>query len=107
SLEKALHDIRLHDNSLLIWIDAICIDQRNISERNNQVKMMKRIYERALLVHIWIDVEVEIPAPVLKMLETINLGTPLELEADPKFWDPVVHLFGQRYWSRVWIHQEV
>jgi hypothetical protein len=107
SLEKALHDIRRHDNSLVIWIDAICIDQRNVSERNNQVKMMKIIYEKALLVHIWIDVDVEIPAPVLKMLETINLGTPLKLGADPKFWDPVVHLFSQRYWSRVWIHQEV
>lgn len=107
SLEKTLHDIRRHDNSVVIWIDAICIDQRNLLERNNQVKMMKMIYEKALLVHIWIDVDVEIPVPVLEVLETINMGTPLELGDDPKFWDPVVHLFGQRYWSRVWIHQEV
>jgi hypothetical protein len=105
SLEKALHDIRRHDASLVIWIDAICIDQRNVPERNIQVKMMKIIYEKALLVHIWIDVDIEIPAPVLKILETISIGTPLE--GDPKFWDPIVHLFSQRYWSRVWIHQEV
>lgn len=26
SLEKTLHDIRRHDDSIIIWIDAICID---------------------------------------------------------------------------------
>jgi hypothetical protein len=28
------------------WIDAICIDQSNISERNHQVGLMKQIYSQ-------------------------------------------------------------
>ncbi|KAK2626463.1 hypothetical protein QTJ16_003638 [Diplocarpon rosae] len=107
SLEQTLKDIRSEDKSLVIWVDAICIDQRNASERNNQVTMMKMIYEKALLVHIWIDVDVDLPAPLREKLEEIKLGTPLDAGDDPTFWDPVLHVFDQRYWSRVWIHQEV
>ncbi|KAF8856134.1 hypothetical protein BDZ45DRAFT_691989 [Acephala macrosclerotiorum] len=108
SLEKTLHDIRRHDDSIIIWIDAICIDQHNIAERNNQVRIMTLIYEKALMVRIWIDVDVEIPAPLRNVLETTtNLGNGLDLGDDPEFWEPVLHLFSQRYWSRVWIHQEV
>ena len=31
----------------LLWIDAICIDQENIQERNHQVSIMGRIYARS------------------------------------------------------------
>ncbi|KAH7379863.1 heterokaryon incompatibility protein-domain-containing protein [Cadophora sp. MPI-SDFR-AT-0126] len=37
-----------------IWIDALCIDQRNISERSAQVKMMGSIYSHATRVTVWL-----------------------------------------------------
>ena len=37
-----------------LWADAICINQNNISERNQQVSIMRQIYERAERVHIWL-----------------------------------------------------
>jgi hypothetical protein len=36
----------------VLWIDAICINQANIEERNHQVRMMRRIYEQPALVII-------------------------------------------------------
>lgn len=36
-----------------IWIDAICIDQSNVSERVHQVAQMGEIYSRATNVHVW------------------------------------------------------
>jgi hypothetical protein len=36
------------------WIDAICIDQSCISERNHQVSMMGHIYSRAKRVIAWL-----------------------------------------------------
>ena len=36
-----------------IWIDAICIDQSNVSERIHQVAQMGEIYSRATNVHVW------------------------------------------------------
>ncbi|PMD41340.1 hypothetical protein L207DRAFT_425884, partial [Hyaloscypha variabilis F] len=37
-----------------IWIDALCINQSNISERNQQVPHMYSIYQNAELVHVWL-----------------------------------------------------
>jgi hypothetical protein len=39
---------QMHENKKwqFFWIDAICIDQAHISERNHQVKLMKWIYSK-------------------------------------------------------------
>jgi hypothetical protein len=36
------------------WYDAVCIDQTNIQERNQQVQEMSKIYAQASLVRIWL-----------------------------------------------------
>jgi hypothetical protein len=38
----------------LIWIDALCIDQSSINERNHQVAQMGLIFRSATLVKIWL-----------------------------------------------------
>jgi hypothetical protein len=42
------------DGNTLFWIDQLCIDQRNISERSQQVQMMGDIYTRAQEVVVWL-----------------------------------------------------
>ncbi|KAF5530977.1 heterokaryon incompatibility protein [Fusarium mexicanum] len=37
-----------------IWIDQICINQADISEKGTQVQLMGRIYRECVLVHIWL-----------------------------------------------------
>lgn len=41
----------------LIWIDSICIDSRNNSERSTQVRVMDRIYTQAGYVVVWLGRE--------------------------------------------------
>lgn len=43
----------------LFWIDAICISQSNVHERNHQVNLMKQIYVRASEVYIWLGWEAD------------------------------------------------
>lgn len=43
-------------NYIRLWIDAICINQRDTSERNHQVSMMRHIYDRAASVKIWLGI---------------------------------------------------
>ncbi|KAI0817358.1 heterokaryon incompatibility protein-domain-containing protein [Xylaria sp. FL0064] len=40
-----------------VWIDAICINQDDLSERAQQVKMMRQIYQTASTVKIWLGEE--------------------------------------------------
>jgi Heterokaryon incompatibility protein (HET)/Ankyrin repeats (3 copies) len=39
-----------------IWIDAICIDQSNDDGRGHQVRLMRKIYEAAQCVSIWLGI---------------------------------------------------
>jgi hypothetical protein len=45
------------DVARTLWIDAICIDQENIPERNAQVLQMRSIYQNAKRVLIWVGEE--------------------------------------------------
>ncbi|CAO2652387.1 Nn.00g006700.m01.CDS01, partial [Neocucurbitaria sp. VM-36] len=54
NLELALRSLRLKEGSRLLWIDAICINQSDIYERNQQVERMAPIYSCAQNVVIWL-----------------------------------------------------
>ncbi|KAI9730146.1 MAG: hypothetical protein M1818_008240 [Claussenomyces sp. TS43310] len=53
NLEAALRHLR-QDVPRVMWIDAICIDQRNLDERSSQVLMMRDIYEKADKTIVWL-----------------------------------------------------
>jgi hypothetical protein len=54
NLEKALRHLRCSALSEEIWIDAICINQADISEKNHQVPLMRHIYSASKVVLIWL-----------------------------------------------------
>ncbi|KAI0145512.1 heterokaryon incompatibility protein-domain-containing protein [Xylariaceae sp. FL1272] len=53
----ALRDCRKHFGAISIWVDAICINQSCMAERNHQVPLMEEIYSRADRVDIWLGNE--------------------------------------------------
>jgi hypothetical protein len=54
TLYVALEHLRYRSQECKLWIDAICINQANTSERNSQVAIMRQIYRNAARVIIWI-----------------------------------------------------
>src|SRR5215472_15072657 len=54
NLHSALQHIRLPEEELTIWIDAICINQIDTAEREGQVRQMRDIFGRAKEVLAWI-----------------------------------------------------
>jgi Heterokaryon incompatibility protein (HET) len=54
SLEAALRNLRLRDRPRMLWADAVCINQRNVSERSHQVSIMALIYKYAAQVVVWL-----------------------------------------------------
>jgi hypothetical protein len=50
----ALRRLRKRDVSRALWIDAICIDQSSVEERNQQVQHMDKVYRKAELVICWL-----------------------------------------------------
>ncbi|KAH8732076.1 heterokaryon incompatibility protein-domain-containing protein, partial [Phaeosphaeriaceae sp. PMI808] len=43
----ALYELRFRHVSRVIWLDAICINQDDLTEKGSQVLLMKDIYEKA------------------------------------------------------------
>lgn len=52
NLHSALHDLRKRREKVLIWVDQICINQKDDVERAYQVSTMKYIYSRARQVSL-------------------------------------------------------
>ncbi|KAI1069164.1 hypothetical protein LB507_006120 [Fusarium sp. FIESC RH6] len=55
SLKYALSCLRYKTESRVLWVDAVCINQSDIEERNQQVAMMREIYSRCQRDIAWID----------------------------------------------------
>ncbi|KAH7303439.1 heterokaryon incompatibility protein-domain-containing protein [Stachybotrys elegans] len=61
NLSAALRHLRTADAALILWIDQLCIDQQNALEKSRQVRLMRHIYSKCSLCHVWIG---EIPDDV-------------------------------------------
>lgn len=73
------------------WIDALCIDQQNVPERNHQVTQMGDIYSQASRVVVWLG----------NYPEVVRRGA--KDEVFNAFWE---QLGRNEYWHRAWITQE-
>jgi hypothetical protein len=54
NLDAALRHLRYRQDERSIWIDAICINQKDNEEKSEQVKKMHEIYQRAAKVVVWL-----------------------------------------------------
>jgi hypothetical protein len=54
NLKSALRDLRHPDTSRVLWIDAICINQQDVREREQQVSIMGDIYRGAIRTVVWL-----------------------------------------------------
>jgi hypothetical protein len=101
SLWEALIRLRMPNEERVLWIDAICINQDDISERNQQVRIMPHIYTRAKMVLVW-----------LGSADGIEGMKKAEEERIEKYiWGMIRDEFEEMstvdYWNRVWIIQEI
>jgi hypothetical protein len=77
NLAEALQHLRYEDQPRILWVDAICINQRDISERNSQVKRMADIYTLSSRVVVWLGPECDNSSLALELLE--HLGNKIEV----------------------------
>jgi hypothetical protein len=54
NLVEALKHFRLPERPRTLWVDAVCIDQTKIPEREAQIKLMGDIYSTATCTLVWL-----------------------------------------------------
>ena len=70
TIQDALSELTTED--MLIWVDAVCIDQANHVEKSQQVQVMHRIYSKAHDVAIWLGKQQDDSALALDVLKWIS-----------------------------------
>lgn len=124
---------RLPHQELLLWVDQVCIDQSNLSERSNQVSFMGDIYSGAEQVLVCLSVEGDIGGGIAWLCslpqdlpQDYDFQDEDEAEDDPTLrkqeaflysnwhykdfhlgWHAFIRtILNSRWWSRAWIRQE-
>ena len=129
NLASAFRHLRYVDQARTFWVDAICINQMDIPERNTQVKRMASIYRSAYRVVAWLGSEEHNSAHALDVLRYI--GNQLEVMSggrlirspeatEPNLWmnacdiqlnEPTWHaimsILERSWFYRLWCWQEI
>ncbi|KAK4161022.1 heterokaryon incompatibility protein-domain-containing protein [Cladorrhinum sp. PSN259] len=131
-LDSALRHLRYPDTARTLWIDAICIDQNNLEERNSQVANMASVYKLAVRVVVWLGPEADDSGLAMWMINDISskvtvnwvsytLAPATALKSDELHWVDsdcplpyperelcaIEKLFQRPWFSRLWVIQEV
>jgi len=54
NLYEALRHLRKENETIALWVDALCIDQSDTKEKEEQVLKMAHIYRKAYNVNVWL-----------------------------------------------------
>lgn len=134
NLDVALRHVRRKTKPVMIWIDAICIDQGNIEERGLQVSIMDTIYTSARGVIVWLGPEENGSHQVLERLawagerlipqdngsilpnpdgptigpdEADWLALTQPIPGDKEQTNDLIAFFERPWFGRLWIRQEI
>ena len=128
NLVEALRHLRHPDKPRELWVDAICINQEDVNERNQQVKWMADIYSHANRVVIWLGPESADSNRAISVLsyigEQVEYSTRYDVLANPdatettwfqrkmvlpyteETWEVIRSLISRSWFSRLWTVQE-
>ncbi|KAI6290843.1 hypothetical protein MCOR34_010336 [Pyricularia oryzae] len=119
NLYVALQAIRNSTGPVVLWIDAISINQSDLDERARQVRLMRDVFAKARRVLAWVG-----PLQDERDIHAMELMTRIILEPatstgeaarDVKSLDhlhekslsSLYHFLSRPYWGRMWIVQEL
>ncbi|KAN0110935.1 Heterokaryon incompatibility protein (HET) domain containing protein [Hyaloscypha variabilis] len=69
NFEAGLRHLRKKDEIVTLWVDALCINQSDIPEKNFQLKQMREIYVQAKSVIAWLGPSNENSEEAMKWIE--------------------------------------
>jgi heterokaryon incompatibility protein (HET) len=113
NLFDALQHLQSKKEMSALWIDAICINQEDKSEKEVQVSLMKNIYEQSKEVIVWLGKEADESGLALEAISNASKShlfqgqqSCVKTMNNPEVVTALKNLFSRPWWSRIWITQE-
>ncbi|CAH0055873.1 unnamed protein product [Clonostachys solani] len=127
TLTNILMGLRLRDRVRIVWADALCINQGDHAERQQQVGLMRRVYSQASRVVICLGAHKSLAKESFSAVEKLTSiwlrfqnSPSATLEKSQGILDKryrsnvghvtmrnVLQIFQDPYWTRLWVVQEV
>jgi hypothetical protein len=107
NLAVALYHLRLPDNPRRLWVDALCINQSNTKERNEQVELMGEIYASASPVLIWLGEASEGSDDAFALMSQIADGKEVAENDSRELFSFCIELVERTWFTRLWTVQEM
>ena len=104
NLYQCLLRLRQREQSRVLWIDALCIDQTRLGEKGHQIKS---IFSTAERVVVWLGEAAD------GSDELMTYANDRDVFGDPRSQPPdglpqqINHFFARPYWNRTWVVQEL
>ncbi len=100
-----------------IWVDAVCINQRDDPEKAAQVRMMASLYSKAEEVIVWLGTASDDSDSAMRQIQAWSTDelfltaesmfkAGLELPGDPIF-NALEALYCRSWFTRLWVFQEI
>lgn len=106
NLESALRHLRAKGYGRL-WVDAVCINQQDKTERSQLLLWMGSIYRRAEEVVAWTGEDFDLAIDFTNRLNSLNKSRSASPTAHDIREATLLELLARPYWKRVWIIQEL
>lgn len=127
NLLSCLHHLRHPQDAIVLWIDAVCINQDDLSEKSHQVSIMGEIYSQCSTVYVWLGCPPDMkplaqdPFTLIRHFaeyghycegRSVTKGDPgtvsfPESETFLAVWKNFLHVVDSKWWTRSWTVQEV
>jgi hypothetical protein len=129
SLRNALLALRQKDQAIMLWVDAVCINQADTKEKAQQIRLMPEIFQACDCAYAFLsegsqginrafetlmqvrtkkvrEERRRLPEDTAKQTDSKGEGGNLPLSNSP-IWTSIEELFRLPYFRRAWIIQEV
>jgi len=113
NLKHALERLRPSEGEdLIMWVDALCINQQDIPERNVQTGKMRMIYRNAERVSVWLGRRDNGRSRAFQLARDLcvssknEVSTILQDSTRKADIESLVRVFRIQYWWRIWVVQE-
>ncbi|CAI6095947.1 unnamed protein product [Clonostachys chloroleuca] len=127
TLTDILMRLRFHDRVRIVWADALCINQGDHAERQQQVGLMRRVYSQASRVVICLGAQKALAKESLSAVKSLTsiwlrfqnspsatlnknhgiLDKKYRSAVGQSTMKSILQIFQDSYWTRLWVVQEV
>jgi len=103
NLRKALSHLRNRSLARIIWIDAVCINQKDNEEKVHQIQLMAKIYGQANRVIVYLGEATHNSDQAFEDIRAATEDRPANSSISKKSQDAILKLLERSWFRRIWV----